>query len=153
MPEGSDKTGPICDDEYAVNLSQTQYCEGINSGNADAAMEVVADGFTWMRHGEPSYWGAEGNGALRKWMEKLIAGQSHITITPDNTEFFSNNRPAAGWALARGWEAIDSPATCAGGGRKVRYRYFQTWEKSQDGRWRMTAFMCNEDVPPKMLDE
>ena len=55
-------------------------------------------------------------------------------------------------ALCRGWETIDTPDTSGGVPRKVRYRFFQAWEK-QDGGWRMTGFICNRDVPPRMLGE
>src|SRR5437879_5346899 len=124
---------PAQDAEYAISVAQTEYRDGINNGDVDTAMAFIAEFFTWMRDGEPSYWGCEGNRAVRLWIERIIKEQSQLTITPDNTQLFGAH------AVCRGWEIVETPDANGREPRRVRYRFFQMWEK-QDSKWRMTAF-------------
>jgi ketosteroid isomerase-like protein len=136
---------PSSDDEHAINAAQTEFRDGINTRDCDRAMSVIAEYFTWMHDGEPSFWGVEGRAALRLWILRLIEQGTRLTITPDQT------RLCEGFALARGWHTLHvgpEPGPYA-----IRYRYFQTWEKSPDDKWLMSSFISNQDLPPAMLPQ
>src|SRR3954467_14252098 len=116
------------DDEYAINLALTCYRDAINDGDVDAAMTVIGETFSWMYDGEPSFWGGEGRRAVQAWIRRMVSQSAHVTYTP------INSRIIGAFALSSGWEKIDFPGSS--GAPQNTHRYFQTWEKSPDGRWR-----------------
>jgi len=135
------------DDEHAICLAQTEYRDAINAADPERALAVIAEYLAWMRDSEPSFWGREGRRALHAWIKRIAKAGMQLTIVPDNTLIYGAN------ATARGWEILRPKDTDPARPEEQRFRYFQTWEKSQDGQWRMTSFICNKDVPPAMLEE
>ena len=53
-------------------------------------MAVVAEGFTYMRDAEPSFWGGEGRLAMQAWIRKTISKSAQLTYTPINTRVIGN---------------------------------------------------------------
>jgi ketosteroid isomerase-like protein len=128
------------DDEYLINLAQSELRDGINSRELDRAMAVIAPIVTWMRDGEPSYWGGEGHRAVRFWAERMIQERAKISLVPIGVRILDDV------AFATGWETLTFPAREA-----LRSRFFQVWERSAQGQWQMSAYISNQDVAPRML--
>jgi ketosteroid isomerase-like protein len=132
----------VHDDEYAINLAQTQFRDAINRGDVDCAMTVIAANVTWMRNGEPTYWGEEGRRAIRLWVCRFIAEKGEVDITPINTRILGDTAIITGWEKSR-----------LGGDPETAYRFFQVWERSVDGSWKMSVYISNKDVAPRLLED
>jgi len=63
-------------DEYAISVAKTEYREGYNTQDVGRILNVIADSFTNMSEGEPTFYGAEGKESLRIQIEKLFEEHS-----------------------------------------------------------------------------
>lgn len=113
----------------------------MNSGEIERAAAVLGEFVVWMRDNEPSYWGREGNKAAAMWAKRVSQERAALNIIPDNCQIFGD------LAFCRGWETLEIP-----GRDRLRFRYFQIWERSATG-WKLTSCMSNKDVEPKMLGD
>jgi ketosteroid isomerase-like protein len=133
-------------DEYAISVAKTEYREGYNTGDLERVLSVVADSFSNMSEGEPSFYGAEGKEALGLQVAKLFSRYDvqmemviiDIAILGDT-------------AIDRGWHKLILRPKCGGDKEVRRYRYCEIWQKQADGSWKIGFFISNQDYEPEML--
>jgi ketosteroid isomerase-like protein len=136
------------DDEYAISSAKSEYREAINAGDVDRLMAVIADTFTDMTDGKASFYLDEGPRVYRWRMGELFAkNEVQTVITIINISIFGD------FAFDLGWEKRTLIPKDGGEPTTARYRYFETWKKGSDGKWRISSFINNKDLPPEMAPE
>jgi ketosteroid isomerase-like protein len=134
------------DDEQALSLVKTEYREGYNSGDVDRVMSVFGEGFILMSEGKPSFYQSEAAAAQRTWLEKLFAAYK-VELIVTIIDFVVRGD----FAFDSGWEAVTLIPKAGGEPIAQRYRYFETWSKDTAGKWKISGFITNKDLPPEML--
>jgi ketosteroid isomerase-like protein len=134
-------------DEYAITLAKTEYREGYNTGNVSRILSVIADSFTNMSEGKPSFYGAEGKESLRIETTKLFDLYSvHIDVIMIGITALGDV------AYDYGWHKLTLTPKRGGGVESRKYRYCEIWNKLPDGTWKLKFFINNKDLEPEMLE-
>lgn len=132
---------------YEINVAKAEFRDACNSGDIDRLLAVFADEFTDMSSGVPSFFGIDAKAVLRSRITKLLE-QYHVTLTVTimAIRVFGNT------AFDFGWHALT--LTPRGGGKPItnRLRYFETWQMSSSGQWKIDFYIDNMDMPPMMVD-
>jgi len=133
-------------DVYAINVAKTEFREGYNSGDIERLMGCFhPDGFTDMSEGQPSKYGPE---AIRFWRERLakLFAEYQAKLTP----IIINIVVMGGSAYDYGWHELTLSPKAGGPVVRARYRYFELWNTSAGGQWRIALHMTNRDVPEEL---
>jgi ketosteroid isomerase-like protein len=133
------------DDVYAIRLAKTELREGYNTGDVNRVLSVFADGFTDMPASSPSFYGAEAAAVMRHRLTRLFARyRARLVVT-----IFSI-RIEGSLAIDRGCHQLILMPKKGGRSKTVPTRYLDVWQKQPDGKWRISVFIDNLDVPPEM---
>ena len=133
------------DAEYPLDLAKTEYREGYNTGDVERVLSVFSQSAIVMPDDVPTFGGEENLRAMRGRLEKLFAEYSVevILVIADYTI-------CGDFAFEWGWEGFTYTPKAGGEPKKQRYRYFQTWKKEADNKWRVKMFINNKDLPGAM---
>jgi ketosteroid isomerase-like protein len=134
-------------DVYEINAAKSEFREAYNAGNVDRLLAVFADEFTDMSAGVPSFFGADAKSVFRSRMTKLFAQyRATLVVTVIAIRVLGNT------AFDFGWHALT--LTPKAGGKPItnRLRYFETWQRNANGKWKIDSYIDNMDVAPMMAD-
>lgn len=134
------------DDVHAIQVARTKYQQGFARADVKAVVSLLSDSFSDMADGRPSFWGIEAKAAFAAHLRKLFrvyrAELNTLMIAVD-----VQGNSASDW----GWQILKlTPKKTGGRTRIVRERYFERWEKTASGEWKLRFFISNRDIPPKM---
>jgi ketosteroid isomerase-like protein len=134
-------------DVHEINVAKTEFREAYNAGSVDRLLMVLADEFTDMSAGVPSFFGADAKSVFRSRMTKLLEQYRATLIVTIIAIRILGNR-----AFDYGWHAWTLAPR--GGGKPVttRQRYFETWQKNSNGEWKIDFYIDNMDVASMMPD-
>ena len=136
------------DDVNLISLAKTEYREGYNNADVERVLSVFADVFTNMSEGDCSFFGEEGKAALREQLDRLFT-QYRVQMSPVIIDIVPNGDTAYDW----GWHKVVLEAKDGSGARNIKLRYYETWTRQADGRWKINFLMTNREHPPRMLGE
>ena len=130
------------DDVHRINFAKTELREAYNTGDVDRLLAVFAPcGFTDMSEGGPSKYGEEAKLNFRVQVSELF-GEYLVKFTPIviNVVFLGDTAYDYGWH-----EFILTPKN---GGEPIRkrQRYFELWNRTESGEWKISFHINNGDV-------
>lgn len=136
------------DDREAISVAKTEFREAFNAGDAERLLSVFCDEFTDMSDDTPSFFGAESRAALlqrsRELFKKCDAEVAviiiEITVVGDTAFDF-------------GWHKLTLTSKDKREQTSTKYRYFETWRRQRDGKWKIDFIMTNQERPPMLLPE
>jgi ketosteroid isomerase-like protein len=100
-----------------------------------------------MSSGKPSFFGADAKSVFRMRMTNLFAQhQATLIVTIVAIRVF------AGAAFDYGWHSLTLTPREGGESTTTRKRYFETWQKTSSGEWKINLYIDNVDVAPMMPD-
>lgn len=132
------------DDDYALSLAKTEYREGYNTGDVERVVSVFSQGAIVMPDGVNTFGGEENLRAMRGRLRQMFADYS-VDVNLVIADFVIRGDFAFEW----GWEKFTFTPKAGGEPFAQRYRYFGTWKKEVDKKWRVTMFINNKDLPPE----
>jgi ketosteroid isomerase-like protein len=134
-------------DVYEINVAKARLREAYNAGNVDLLMTVFADEFADMSSGKPSFFGADAKSVFRMRMTNLFEQhQASLIVTIIAIRVFANA------AFDYGWHSLTLTPREGGEPSTTRKRYFETWQKTSSGEWKINLYIDNVDVAPMMPD-
>jgi ketosteroid isomerase-like protein len=134
-------------DVYEINVAKARLREAYNAGNVDLLLTAFADEFTDMSSGKPSFFGADAKSVFRMRMTSLFKQhQATLIVTIIAIRVFSNA------AFDYGWHSLTLTPREGGDSTTTRKRYFETWQKTSSGEWKINLYIDNVDVAPMMPD-
>ena len=136
------------DDVTLISLAKTEYREGYNNADVERVLSVFADVFTNMSEGDCSFFGEEGKDALREQLHRLFT-QYRVQMSPVIIDIVPNGDTAYDW----GWHKVVLEAKDGSGARNIKLRYYETWARQSDRRWKINFLMTNREHPPRMLGD
>jgi ketosteroid isomerase-like protein len=132
-------------DVYEINVAKARLREAYNAGNVDLLLTAFADEFTDMSSGTPSFFGADAKSIFRMRMTSLFKQhQATLIVTIIAIRVFSNA------AFDYGWHRLTLTPREGGESTTTRKRYFETWQKTSSGEWKINLYIDNVDVAPMM---
>lgn len=134
------------DDVTLISLAKTEYREGYNNADVERVLSVFADAFTNMSEDDCSFFGEEGKAALREQLQCLFT-QYRVQMSPVIIDIVPSGDTAYDW----GWHKVVLEAKDGSGARNIKLRYYETWTRQSDGRWKINFLMTNREHPPRML--
>lgn len=133
------------DDAYAIRLARTKLRDSYSEGNVNGVLSVFADGFADMSAGLASFYGAEARAALKHRLKDLFAKyDAELAIT------IISIRVEGAIAFDWGWHKLTLTPKSGGRPRTTRARYLEIWQKDAAGKWKITMYIDNLDLPPQM---
>jgi ketosteroid isomerase-like protein len=135
-------------DVYEINVAKRGLVrEAYNAGNVDLLLMAFADEFTDMSSGKPSFFGADAKSVFRMRMTNLFEQhQATLIVTIIAIRVF------AGAAFDYGRHSLTLTPRVGGEPTTTRKRYFETWQKTSSGEWKINLYIGNMDVAPMMPD-
>jgi ketosteroid isomerase-like protein len=134
-------------DVYEINVAKARLRDAYNAGNVDLLLTAFADEFTDMSSGKPSFFGADAKSVFRMRMTNLFEQhQATLIVTIIAIRAF------AGAAFDYGWHSLTLTPREGGESTTTRKRYFETWQKTSSGEWKINLYIDNVDVAPMMPD-
>jgi ketosteroid isomerase-like protein len=132
---------------YQINVAKAEFREAYNSGSVDRLLAVFADEFMDMSAGVPIFSGADAKSVLRSRMAKLFEQhQATLIVTIMAIRVFSNT------AFDYGCHTLTLKPRNGGNPITTRQRYFETWHRNSNGKWKIDLYIDNMDVAPMMPD-
>jgi ketosteroid isomerase-like protein len=133
------------DDAYAIRLAKTEFRDAYSKGNVSGVLAVFADAYSDISTGLASFYGTEAKAVLKYRLKKLFT-RYHAELAVTIISIRVQGSLAFDW----GWHKLT--LTPKKGGRSIttRKRYLEIWQKDAAGRWKITIFVDNLDVPPQM---
>ena len=108
---------------------------------------AFADVLTDMSSGKPSFFGADAKSVFRMRRTNLFEQhQATLIVT------IIAIREFAGAAFDYGWHSLTLTPREGGVSTTTRKRYFETWQKTSSGQWKINLYIDNVDVAPMMPD-
>jgi ketosteroid isomerase-like protein len=130
------------DDTYAINVAKSEYREGFETADVSRIVSVFADEFTDMSEGLPSRYGANAPVKLRERLSELFQKYSaHLNVIIIAIAVLGQT------AYDYGWHELTLTPKAGGEPIYRRIRYLEVWTKDGTGRWRISKFMDNADLP------
>jgi ketosteroid isomerase-like protein len=136
------------DDVDLISLAKTEYREGYNNADVERVLAVFADVFTNMSEDDCSFFGEEGKAALREQLHRLFT-QYRVRMSPVIIDIVPKGDTAYDW----GWHKVVLETKDGSGAHNIKLRYYETWARQADGRWKINFLMTNREHPPRMLGE
>jgi ketosteroid isomerase-like protein len=134
-------------DVYEINVAKARLREAYNAGNVDLLLMAFADEFTDMSSGKPSFFGADAKSVFRMRMTNLF--EQHQATLSSPSSLFAYFATAA---FDYGWHSLTLTPREGGESTTTRKRYFETWQKTSSGEWKINLYIDNVDVAPMMPD-
>ena len=133
-------------DVYAINLARTKYQQCFARADVEGIVSLLSDGFSDMADGRASFWGKEAKTAFETHLRKLFrTHRAELTTLIIAVDVQGNS--ASDW----GWQILKlTPKKKGSKTRTIRERYFERWEKTHAGEWKLCYFISNRDLPPAM---
>jgi ketosteroid isomerase-like protein len=135
------------DDQHLISVAKTEYREAYNTGDVARLLSVFASGFTDCSDGEPSFYGPEARRALELRMRALF-GQFKVELFVIIIDIVVKGDFAFDW----GWHKLHLIDKNTGAATDSKYRYFETWNRTNEG-WKIDYIINNRELPPKMLPD
>lgn len=134
------------DDVTAISIAKTDFRDAYNNADVDALLELFADGFTDFTDGGPSFFGAEARVSLRQRTLQMFQ-QYRVEFAPIIIDVVVQGSTAYDYGWHKTWlhPKDGGPVTFR------KERYFETWQRQSDGKWKLTLLMTNKECPPAML--
>jgi ketosteroid isomerase-like protein len=134
-------------DVYEINVAKARLRDAYNAGNVDLLLMAFTDEFTDMRAGKPSSFGADAKSVFRIRMTNLFEQhQATLIVTIIAIRVF------AGAAFDYSRHGLILTPREGGESTTTRKRYFETWQKTSSGEWKINPYIDNVDVAPMMPD-
>jgi ketosteroid isomerase-like protein len=134
-------------DVYEINVAKARLRDAYNAGNVDVLLTAFADEFTDMSSGKPSFFGADAKSVFRMRMTNLFEQHPATLIVT-----IIAIRVFAGAAFDYGWHSLTLTPREGDESTTTRKRYFETWQKTSSGEWKINLYIDNVDVAPMMPD-
>jgi ketosteroid isomerase-like protein len=134
-------------DVYEINVAKARLRDAYNARNVDLLLMAFTDEFTDMRAGKPSSFGADAKSVFRIRMTRLFEQhQATLIVTIIAIRVF------AGAAFDYSRHSLILTPREGGESTTTRKRYFETWQKTSSGEWKIKPYIDNVDVAPMMPD-
>jgi ketosteroid isomerase-like protein len=134
-------------DVYKINVANARLREAYNAGNVDLLLAAFADEFTDMSFENPIFFGADAKSVFRMRMTNLLEQhQATLIVTIIALRVFATA------AFDYGWHSLTLSPREGGASTTTRKRYFETWQKTSSGEWKVNLYIDNVDVAPMMPD-
>jgi len=127
---------------YKINVAKTEFREAYNAADVDRLLAVFAPwGFTDMSEGGPTKYGEEAKLNFRVKLLELFQ-EYRVKFTP-----IVNNVDVLG-DTAYDFGCHEFILTPKKGGKPIRkrQRYFELWNKTESGEWKISLHINNGDV-------
>jgi len=134
------------DDVYQINVAKTEFRDAYDACDVDRLLSVFnPNGFTDMSEAGPTKYGSEANIALRDQVGRLFAKYS-IKMIPIINRIVVTGNTAYDYGLH------EFTLTPRNGGETIRkrQRYFELWNKDAEGKWTVSLYITNSDVPEEL---
>lgn len=132
--------------QRTISLAKTEFREGYNHADVDRVLSVFASEFTDFSEDTPSFYGDEAPKALRQRLRELFSKYraEMAVIIIDIAE-------AGDSAVDFGWHKLTLTPKNGGEPLRIKYRYYETWKRQPDGKWKIDFVITNRELPPQML--
>ena len=130
------------DDVYGINVAKTEFREAYNTGDVDRLLSVFnPGGFTDMSVNQPSKYGPEAASTLRDQASTLFSQYSVKLLILINSIAVLGD-------TAYDYGCHEFTLTPKNGGEPIRkrQRYFDLWNRTPSGEWKISLQVTNEDV-------
>jgi ketosteroid isomerase-like protein len=134
-------------DVYEIDVAKARFRDAYNAGNVDLLLMAFTDEFTDMSSGKPSFFGADAKSVFRMRMTNLFEQHPATLIVT-----IIAIRVFAGAAFDYGWHSLTLTPREGDESTTTRKRYFETWQKTSSGEWKINLYIDNVDVAPMMPD-
>jgi ketosteroid isomerase-like protein len=95
----------------------------------------------------PIFFGADAKSVFRMRMTNLLEQhQATLIVTIIALRVFATA------AFDYGWHSLTLTPREGGASTTTRKRYFETWQKTSSGEWKVNLYIDNVDVAPMMPD-
>jgi ketosteroid isomerase-like protein len=136
------------DATYGINVAKTEFREAYNTGDVDRLLAVFdSDGFTDMSEGRASKYGLEAISTLRNQASDLFS-QYSVKLTPIIIDIAVLGETAYDY----GWHEFILTPKNGGEPIRKRQRYFELWNRTASGEWKISLHISNEDVREELGD-
>jgi len=132
-------------DQFAISVAKTEYREGFNTGDVERVLSVFAPGFMDMSDGQPSVGGPAAREALRARLTELF-GRYTVRVEMMIIDVIVSGDTASDF----GWHKLWLTPRNGGDTLFVKQRYFERWNKSPDGAWKISFIITNKEGPLRM---
>ena len=134
------------DDVYRINVAKSEFRDAYDTGDVDRLLSVFnQNGFTDMSEAGPTKYGSEAIVALRDQVGRLFAKYSVKIIPIINRIVVTGNT-----AYDYGWHEFTLTPKNGGETIRERQRYFELWNKDAEGKWAISFYINNADVPEEL---
>jgi len=134
------------DDVYRINAAKSEFRDAYDTGDVDRLLSVFnQNGFTDMSKDGPTIYGSEAIVALRDQVGRLFAKYSVKIIPIINRIIVTGNT-----AYDYGWHEFTLTPKNGGETIRERQRYFELWSKDAEGKWAISFYINNADVPEEL---
>ena len=131
-----------------ISLAKTEYREGYNTADVERVLSVFSESFTNMSDGDCSFFDGEGKPALREQLECLFA-TFRAQMSPIIIDIVPKGDAAYDW----GWHKVVLEPKDGGEVQRLKLRYYETWARQPDGKWKIDFLITNRERTPRMLGE
>jgi len=130
------------DDVHRINMAKTELREAYNTGDINRLLAVFApQGFTDMSEGGPSKYGEEAKLNSRLQVSELFE-EYQVKFTP----IVINVVVLGDTAYDYGWHEFVLTPKNGGEPIRKRQRYFELWNRTESGEWKISLHINNGDV-------
>jgi ketosteroid isomerase-like protein len=133
------------EDVYAVNVAKTEFREAYNTGDIERLLAMLDDGLIDYSDGRRSGYREGAKKALRAHLQEQFA-KYEARLVPIIIEV----RVMGDGAVDYGWHELTLTPKSGGEPLRTRTRYFDLWKKDSAGRWKLSMFIDNADVPDRV---
>lgn len=130
------------DDVHRINMAKTELREAYNTGDVNRLLAVFApQGFTDMSQGRPSKYGEEAKLNSRLQVSELFE-EYQVKFTPIVIKVVVLGDTAYDY----GWHEFVLTPKNGGEPIRKRQRYFELWNRTESGEWKISLHINNGDV-------
>jgi ketosteroid isomerase-like protein len=133
------------DDVFAINVAKTEFREAYNTGDVERLLAVLDHDLVDYSNGRRSGFRDGAKKALRAHLQELFA-KYNARLVPIVIEV----RVMGDVAVDYGWHELTLTAKSGGEPVRSRTRYFDLWKKDNAGKWKLSMFIDNADVPDRV---
>jgi ketosteroid isomerase-like protein len=133
------------DDVCAINVAKTEFREAYNSADVERLVAILASDFIDYSDGRRSGYGEGAKKALRARFQEIFT-MYDVRLVPIIIEV----RVFGDVAVDYGWQEFTLTPKSGGEPMMTKTRYVEIWKKDGAGKWKLSMFIDNMDVPDQI---
>jgi ketosteroid isomerase-like protein len=130
------------DDVYAIDVAKTEFREAYNAADVERFLAILANDFIDYSDGRRSGYREGARRALRARLQQMFTDYD-VRLVPIVIEV----KMFGDAAVDYGWHELTLTPKCGGEPKMTRTRYVDIWKKDGAGKWKLSMFIDNVDVP------